>query len=109
VSFIGSAGAFFGSFLIAANAFFYDVSLLFVLLITISGFLGSVVDSILGATVQAQYKCPNCNKITEKISHCRNKTLLESGYKWVNNDVVNTMCTIGGALFTWLLIRFIGV
>ncbi|MBU4443583.1 DUF92 domain-containing protein, partial [bacterium] len=58
---------------------------------------------VLGATIQAQYKCPNCQKTTEKLIHCGSyKTNLISGIRWIDNDVVNLACTTSGALFVLL-------
>ena len=39
---------------------------LVILLITLAGFGGSLVDSLLGATVQVIYTCPACGKETER-------------------------------------------
>ncbi len=65
----------------------------------ISGFVGSLADSLLGATVQAQYHCPDCNKRTEKRQHCGDQqTELISGFSWLQNDAVNLAATAVGAL-----------
>ncbi|MDB5076591.1 MAG: hypothetical protein JWO42_2770, partial [Chloroflexi bacterium] len=69
-----------------------------------AGFLGALVDSLVGATIQASYYCPSCDKPTErKIHGCGTPTRLESGFAWCNNDVVNVMCTATGALAAALL------
>ncbi|MGA7731914.1 MAG: DUF92 domain-containing protein [Chloroflexia bacterium] len=63
------------------------------------GALGMLVDSVLGATVQAQYVCPSCNKPTESRVHkCGTATTLVRGVRWINNDVVNLAGTLVGAL-----------
>lgn len=78
-----------------------------IVVITLAGFFGSVVDSILGATVQAQYRCPVCGKITEKKEHCTEKNIpLIRGYRFMNNDRVNLMCTLTGGLLAALAIFF---
>ncbi len=78
---------------------------LFALIIALAGLLGSFVDSLLGATVQGIYLCPVCHKETEKhpFHTCGNETILIRGWKWMNNDVVNLLCTASGALIAWLL------
>ncbi|HZU02387.1 MAG TPA: DUF92 domain-containing protein [Ktedonobacteraceae bacterium] len=64
-----------------------------------SGLLGSLSDSLLGATVQAIYYCSACDKETERQIHsCGTKTHLRRGLRWMNNDVVNFMATLVGAL-----------
>ncbi len=63
------------------------------------GIIGMLADSLLGATVQAQYYCPKCDKPTEsRIHRCGTTTTLVSGVAWINNDVVNISGTIVGAL-----------
>ncbi len=66
--------------------------------ITTAGLFGSLVDSFLGATVQAIYYCPNCDKETERSPQhvCGRTTEFMRGWKWFNNDVVNTVCAITG-------------
>ena len=66
--------------------------------VVLAGFIGSFVDSLLGATIQAQYKCNVCSKITEKVFHCGEVTDLIHGKVWINNDFVNFVCTTSGAL-----------
>ncbi len=56
----------------------------------LAGLVGSFVDSLLGATLQAQYFCPRCAKITEaRVHHCGTPTIYRSGWRWLNNDWVN--------------------
>jgi uncharacterized protein (TIGR00297 family) len=64
-----------------------------------SGLLGSLFDSLLGATVQAIYYCSACDKETERQIHsCGTKTRLRRGLHWMNNDVVNFLATLVGGL-----------
>jgi uncharacterized protein (TIGR00297 family) len=73
------------------------VSLPFVALV--SGLAGSFFDSLLGARVQAMYYCPVCEKETEQRTHrCGTKTTPLRGIPWVDNDVVNFLATMCGAL-----------
>lgn len=68
--------------------------------ITAAGVFGSLVDSFLGATVQAIYFCPACEKETEKHPQhtCGRRTELVRGWKWFTNDLVNTFCAFMGGL-----------
>ncbi len=72
--------------------------------VTIAGLAGSLVDSFLGATVQAIYLCPTCQKETERHPEhtCGTKTNLKRGFPWLDNDWVNFACGLGGVLFALL-------
>jgi uncharacterized protein (TIGR00297 family) len=62
------------------------------------GTAGMLVDSLLGATVQASYFCPQCNELTESRLHkCGTPTTLVRGARWLTNDVVNLAGTLVGA------------
>jgi uncharacterized protein (TIGR00297 family) len=102
VSFAGLAGGALGAFLIALSGNFWltgsAVPYMFMMII-ISGVAGSLVDSVLGATVQAKYRCVVCGKLTERTNHCGSPTTIIGGVRWVNNDAVNWACAIGGPLF----------
>ena len=70
--------------------------------IVLAGLLASLIDSVLGATVQGQYRCPACEKITEKRKHCDDRTTeLVSGYRWLSNDWVNAFCALSGAAIVY--------
>jgi uncharacterized protein (TIGR00297 family) len=65
----------------------------------ISGLTGSACDSLLGATVQAMYFCPLCQRETERTVHsCGTRTRTLRGVSWCNNDAVNLFATCAGAL-----------
>ncbi len=62
------------------------------------GVLGSLADSILGATVQGKRQCEACGALTERAIHrCGGATRHASGLAWVTNDVVNLAATAVGA------------
>jgi uncharacterized protein (TIGR00297 family) len=64
-----------------------------------SGLTGSACDSVLGATVQAMYFCPLCQRETERTVHsCGTRTRPLRGASWCNNDVVNLFATCAGSL-----------
>ncbi|MGB8213264.1 MAG: DUF92 domain-containing protein [Anaerolineales bacterium] len=71
----------------------------------LGGLLGSLFDSFLGATVQAIYRCPHCDKETEKHPRhsCGTETFQVRGWKWLNNDMVNLGCAVVGAVIGLVL------
>ena len=68
--------------------------------IMLSGLAGSLLNSFLGATVQGIYICPTCQKETERhpLHTCGTPTRLVRGWGWMNNDWVNGLCTLLGAV-----------
>lgn len=63
-------------------------------LISLLGLFGSFLDTFLGATLQVSYTCTVCNIETEKLEHCRNKTVKEKGVDFINNEVVNFLAIL---------------
>jgi len=75
----------------------------------LGGLAGSLFDSFLGATVQAIYRCPACQKDTERHPRhlCGAATTQIRGWRWMDNDIVNLLCSFAGAgvaALIWLLI-----
>jgi uncharacterized protein (TIGR00297 family)/Raf kinase inhibitor-like YbhB/YbcL family protein len=75
------------------------------LFITAAGTAGSIFDSYLGATVQAIFYCPNCQKETERspLHTCQTQTQHIRGWRWLDNDLVNFAATLSGSLAALLL------
>lgn len=64
----------------------------------IAGLAGATFDSLLGATVQAIYRCDRCGVETERTAHrCGAPTRLIRGWPWLNNDWVNFLASVAGA------------
>lgn len=59
------------------------------LLVSLGGFIGALVDSVLGATVQGIYYSDDRQKETERKEHNGKPNRLIRGYAIINNDVVN--------------------
>ena len=78
-------------------------------MITFAGFAGSLVDSLLGATRQAIFFCPSCQKETEKhpVHTCGMHTDLKRGWTWLNNDWVNVSCVLTGAILAGFLFSLV--
>ena len=65
----------------------------------VGGVTGSLVDSIVGATLQRQQWCERCEKTTERLVHsCGTTTQPAGGLSWVNNDMVNALSSLSGAV-----------
>jgi uncharacterized protein (TIGR00297 family) len=63
-----------------------------------AGCMGSLTDSLLGATLQAGYHCTACDRPCEGgMHHCGRKTRLVRGLPWLDNDGVNLAATLTGA------------
>lgn len=104
VSPLGTLAAAAGAVTIAATATLargcqtsYAARSLF-LTVASAGLSGSLADSLLGATLQAAYRCPVCGRPTERRRHCGAPTCLVRGYDRVTNDVVNAAASLTGAL-----------
>ncbi|MBI4420319.1 MAG: DUF92 domain-containing protein [Gemmatimonadetes bacterium] len=72
------------------------------------GLLGLLADSVLGASVQARFRCDACNLTTERRVHrCGRAARPVGGWRWLDNDGVNLLATGAGgatavALSSWL-------
>lgn len=78
-------------------------------LVMIAGFLGCMLDSILGSLVQRKNRCSVCGTITEKKIHCNNATEYYSGIRVINNDCVNFICNLFSAIVIYALVKFSGI
>ncbi len=66
----------------------------------VAGVVGSIADSLIGATLQAGYVCDRCQQPTEEPVHarCGRPTRHVRGRGWVTNDVVNAIATGCGSI-----------
>ncbi len=69
-----------------------------------AGFLGCLADSILGASVQAQYRDPATGDLTERAHPAGQPAQRARGLAWINNDVVNFLASLVGTLCAWALL-----
>lgn len=68
------------------------------------GIAGALVDSALGASVQALRFCGACERACENEPHsCGANTALIRGAAWMSNDAVNFLATVTGAATAALL------
>lgn len=99
VTWLGSAGGAAGAaFIAAAAALLRIVPPLGAVLAGAGGLAGGLADSLLGATLQARYRCPSCGATGESARACCGAApVLERGLRWMTNDTVNLLATVVGA------------
>lgn len=107
ITLLGTTASLLGSLSLAVLAILspfapYDIKPETIVLVTLAGFSASLVDSIAGATIQSRYVCPLCSDITEKAVHCNQNASLKTGWKIINNDAVNFLCSLFGSLFGYI-------
>ncbi len=101
----GTLAALAGSALIAASAGVLGGGWALFWAVAPAGLIGALADSLLGATLQAIYRCPACGKETERYPRhtCGAETALLRGLPWVGNDLVNFLATVVGAALSMAL------
>ena len=105
VSRLGTLAALGGAVLVGLAAVLVSSQVSFgvgLLAAALGGLAGSFFDSLLGATVQAIYYCPECQKETERHPQhsCGEQTRHLRGWRWLDNDGVNFLCSLAGAVVT---------
>ncbi|WP_353095830.1 DUF92 domain-containing protein [Tissierella praeacuta] len=111
ISVLGTIFAFLGSafisliFLIAYIRIYNDIpqGLNYSLICLIMGFIGSIIDSVLGASIQAQYYCEAIESFTEKKLYENKANKLVKGFSIINNDIVNLTSNLISTLIVFLL------
>jgi uncharacterized protein (TIGR00297 family) len=63
------------------------------------GFGGAMFDSLLGGSVQSRRWCEHCGRGTERAFHnCGTRTVHAGGIRWLDNDMVNAISSLAGAM-----------
>lgn len=115
----GTTGAFVGALLICLSAWLIVPDQMMSLgavrsfaIVGLAGLGGSLVDSFFGATLQAMYYDPFRKKVTERTHSTSPEGKLVpneliKGVRWVDNDLVNFICTMAGAVVAIILTNMI--
>ncbi|MFL6558677.1 MAG: DUF92 domain-containing protein [Bacillus sp. (in: firmicutes)] len=90
ISLLGTLASLAGSFLISIIGFWlFKLDIFLVGLVFLFGFIGNVIDTLIGAFYQQVYVCEQCGIETEKKKHCNMPTTRIKGFILVDNDMVN--------------------
>ncbi|KAH0791121.1 DUF92 domain-containing protein [Histomonas meleagridis] len=111
ISKLGTIAAFVGSFLISIIWCFFYYNLCShwfkdTLFISISGFIGCLVDSIFGDLFQVHYLVHGTNQITEHEFTNGVQNQYFKGVTWMNNDMVNFLSNLSSCA-CFLVLKFI--
>jgi uncharacterized protein (TIGR00297 family) len=111
----------FGSSAAALGAALIGISLLALLLLEgaaaplwvlpaaiVGGLGGAMLDSLLGATVQAIYAYPDGRETERRAASDGTPTAFLRGWPWLNNDIVNLSSSVGGAAIAILVMLALG-
>lgn len=100
ITLAGTAGGFLGAILIGITAWLVGLATLAgAAWIAGGGCAGTLADSILGASLQARWRCRSCGAAIETPIHaCGGSGAPLSGWRWLNNDAVNAVATLVGAM-----------
>ncbi len=103
MSLAGSAAMIAGALFIGMLLLFLGWTLEIATSVAIAGVFGAMVDTLLGATLQARRWCPTCSQETERTVHaCGTVTVHQRGLGWLDNDLVNFLSTAAGGLAGFL-------
>ena len=101
ISLLGTLGGFAGAGAIAGVARLFEprgIAPRSAAWIVAAGIIGMLIDSLLGATLQGVYECPQCAARSERRDTvCHEPVRLIRGWRWPDNDVVNLAATLTGA------------
>ncbi|UCH10737.1 MAG: DUF92 domain-containing protein [Fidelibacterota bacterium] len=108
ISLAGTLGTLAGAAALAALGWWLQPQLIDLhhwLALTAIGFLAATIDSVLGATVQVRYRLLDTGRIVEKQPAIDQDSVVHSGWQWLDNNMVNLVCTGSGAALglLWLI------
>ena len=103
VTLAGWIAAVAGAAFVAAVAILAGLSPVAFPFIVLGGIAGALIDSIVGASIQRRAWCDVCGQATEmRIHTCGAVARHTGGIAWLENDGVNLIATVTGALVPWV-------
>ena len=103
VSLLGTFGSIMGALFIGLISYYileFDHS---IALITFAGCIGSLTDSILGRFLQGKFYCTKSNVVVEERFQYDVENTLISGFKWIDNNLVNFTANLTGSVVIILI------
>ena len=100
VTAIGNLAGIAGAAIVAGTAAFFARDAALFAAGTLIGFLGMLIDSLIGGRLQGRFWCVRCDQPSEwRVHRCGSRTAWKAGVVWLNNDGVNLIATaVAGAL-----------
>jgi uncharacterized protein (TIGR00297 family) len=111
ISLLGTLASLLGALFISAVlmtihalTFPIDMQILipYGLIVVVCGFLGCLIDSLLGGGLQAKYKGIETGTITENKVLLNEHVIKISGFAWITNDTVNFLSALFASLISLL-------
>jgi uncharacterized protein (TIGR00297 family) len=113
ISLLGTIASFFGGLMISIVSLIFNLihaqPLQIIVLFSTIGLFGSLLDSLLGAKFEAKYWCDKCNTYSKYHIHsaCGHTATHISGYKFINNHIVNLTSIAIGSIIAMIFYQLI--
>jgi len=103
ISLLGTFGSIAGALSIGLISFYIFEFKNTIALITLIGSMGSFIDTLMGRYIQGKFYCTKCNKDIEQYFHCGAETILTSGFKWIDNNLVNFIASLTSGIIIMII------
>jgi uncharacterized protein (TIGR00297 family) len=106
VTWLGTSAGIAGALAFAATAWLLDLAPFTALAAAGGGSAGMLADSLLGASLQARFRCATCGQAPETARHppCATPAVHVGGPRWLDNDAVNALASGAGATLAALAV-----
>ncbi len=113
ISLLGTVASFLGGLVISIISLLFNLihaqPIQIIILLSVIGLFGSLLDSFIGAKFEAKYWCDRCHTYSKYHLHsaCGFTARHVSGYKSINNHIVNLISIAIGSVIAMLLYQLI--